>query len=490
MAGINGTMTAAISPIAQARRSLQPAYWALLVAAFALAQQIWSSIDCDVSWLITIAERVLDGATLYRDIEEVNPPASVLIYMPIVALARWLVLRVEPVTVVVVAVLAGFSIVQTGRIFDRPLSNRGLLPAAAAFVLLVLPADLFAQREHIALIVGLPMLALLAARIEGRSVGRLDPWAAGIGAGIMVVIKPHLVLALVPIVSWAIMRQRSIGRTLGPEWAAFALVCVAYAAVVWLAFPLYLERMLPLLRLVYLPGRDSWTHLLSGTMVLVPAVLAMLTLWLARGHITVPTATALLATAGFVVAGLAQGKGYPNHGYPAVATGFLAVALELSRTGKARRLGALSGAVLALVSTIGYAYLPEPHALRDAVLRVGPAHPKLIGISFDFGLGHPLTRWVDGRWAGRRGSLWVSGNVRQLLEDRSLLSTQRAAFERAETEDAAMLAADIVRERPDIVLVDAEPGTAWIAAHSVVKNAMKPYRPTTKVGTVTLWARH
>jgi hypothetical protein len=464
------------------------AFWlAALVAALALVQQALSSLDCDVAWLITAAERAIDGATLYRDVEEVNPPASVLLYMPFVVLARGLALAVEPVTVVVVAVLAGLSIFQAGRLLDPPAAVRGRLAAAAAFVLLVLPADLFAQREHVALIAGLPMLALLVARIERRWVASGDALAAGLGAGLMVAIKPHLILALLPVVVWAMVRERSIARALGSEWIAFASLCVIYAVVVRLGFPLYLDHMLPLLRLVYLPGRDSWAHLLSNTMVAIPLAAGALTIWLARGRLSAATAVALLASAGLVAAGLVQGKGYLNHGYPAVATALLAIALELGRPGVARWFGALCGAILALFATYTYARVPEPHALRDAILRLGPPHPKLIGVSTDFALGHPLTRWVQGRWVGRRGSLWVTGNAQQQLQRPDLAPVRRAAVARAAEADAAMLAADIVREQPDIVLVDAEPGAGWIAAHPAVARAMARYRPATRVGPVVLW---
>jgi hypothetical protein len=461
----------------------------MLVIVAALAQQSWSSLDCDVSWLITTAERVRDGATLYRDVQEVNPPASVLLYIPAVALARLLVLPVEPVTVALVTALAVLSIAQAGRLLDPPAARRDRLAAATAFVLLVLPADLFAQREHVALVAVLPMLALLVARAQGRAVRAVDAWTAGLGAAVMIVIKPHLVLALLPVLGWAIVRQRAIGRVVGVEWLAIVLACIAYALLVRGAFPGYLDVMLPLLRLVYLPGRDSWANLLTGSMVLIPAVSTALTLWLARGRVSDATAATLLAAAGFVVAALVQGKGYLNHGYPAVALGLLAIALELTRPGVARRFGALCGAVLALFATYGYARVPEPDALRDAVVRVGPAHPKLIGVSLDFSLGHPLTRWVGGRWVGRRGSLWVTGNARQQLEDPTLPTSRRALFEQAERDDAAMLAADISREQPDIVLVDATPGTAWIAAHPAVLLAMTRYHPVTTVGAITLWVR-
>ncbi len=455
----------------------------------ALVQQAWSSLDCDVSWLITVAERMLDGATLYRDVEEVNPPASVLLYVPAVALGRWLALPPEPIVVLLVTTLAGLSIRHAARLLPCPVAHRAALLSAAAFVLLVLPADLFAQREHVALIAGLPMLALLAARVQALPVRGVDAWSAGLAAGIMVVIKPHLALPLLTVAAWAVLRRRSARALLGPEWLAFAGVCFGYALLVRLAFPLYLDRMLPLLQLVYLPGRDTWANLLRGPMTIIPVSAAVLTVWLARGRPAPPTIAALLAAAGFLLAGWVQGKGYLNHGYPAVAAALLAIALELTRPGHARRFGALCAGILALFATYGYARVPEPYALRDAVARVGPAHPRLIGVSFDFALGHPLTRWIGGRWVGRRGNLWVTGNARQQLQDPTLAHARRDAFERAEGDDARILAEDIVRGAPDIVLVDTVPGAEWIAAHPPVARAMARYRPVERVGAVTLWTR-
>ncbi|MFD1843912.1 hypothetical protein ACFSAA_11050 [Sphingomonas qilianensis] len=466
---------------------MSPFWLVVLVAGVALILQAVSSLDCDVSWLLTAAERVIDGATLYRDIEEVNPPASVLLYMPFVALARRLAMPVEPLTVVAITVLAAFSIAQAGRLLDPPAAARGWLAAVAAGVLLVLPADVFAQREHVALIASLPMLALLVARSEGRDVRTRDALSAGLGAGIMVVIKPHLVLALLPVLASAIARRGTFWRVLGVEWLAFAMVCTVYAVVVLCVFPHYLADMVPLLRLVYLPGRDSWAHLLLGTMVLIPAVAGALTVRLARNRVAPPAMVALLAAAGLVIAALVQGKGYLNHGYPAVALALLAVALQLVRPGPGRRFGALCGMILALIALFEYARVPEPYALRDAVVGIAPAHPRLIGVSTDFALGHPLTRWVQGRWVGRRGSLWVTGNARQQLRESGLTPARRAAFVRAEAEDAAMLAADIVRGRPDIVLVDDEPGTAWIGEHPRLVRAMAAYRPAARVGAIVLW---
>lgn len=461
----------------------------MLVIVAALVQQALSSLNCDVSWLITTAERLLDGARLYRDIEEVNPPASVLLYLPSVAVARLLGIAPEAMTVLLTGMLAILSLRHAGRILALPPAALAWLGASGAFILLVLPADLFAQREHVALIAGLPFLAIIVRRTQDRPIHVGDSWAAGIGAGIMVAIKPHLILALVLPQLWSSARQRSLAALKAPEWLALAGIGVGYLLIVQLAFPAYTAHMLPLLRLVYLPGRDSWGHLLTGTMVTIPVVAAILTLWLAGARPSDDVVALLLAAAGFAAAGLVQGKGYLNHGYPAVAASLLAITLQLSRAGHARTFGAACAAVLALFATYSYARVPEPRALSDAVQRLGPEHPRLAGISFDFSLGHPLTRWVGGEWIGTRGSLWVTGNAWQQLEDPALPPADRQAYERAEQDDAALLAADITGHRPDIILVDDLPGPCWIAAHPSLARAMESYRPANRVGTVTLWIR-
>jgi hypothetical protein len=65
----------------------------------ALVQSFLMSIDCDVSWLITVNEKMLAGQRLYVDVIEVNPPASIWLYTPPVWLAERLALRPEAVVV-------------------------------------------------------------------------------------------------------------------------------------------------------------------------------------------------------------------------------------------------------------------------------------------------------------------------------------------------------------------------------------------------------
>src|SRR5882724_9306383 len=76
------------SPADRETRLLWP--WALIVLVFVLAILLRQMVplNTDVSWLLTVGERVLDGKRLYLDIVEINPPMAVLAYLPGIALAR------------------------------------------------------------------------------------------------------------------------------------------------------------------------------------------------------------------------------------------------------------------------------------------------------------------------------------------------------------------------------------------------------------------
>ena len=58
----------------------------VFVVAVLLRQVV--PLNTDVSWLLVVCERMLDGQHLYRDIIEINPPMAAFAYLPGVALAR------------------------------------------------------------------------------------------------------------------------------------------------------------------------------------------------------------------------------------------------------------------------------------------------------------------------------------------------------------------------------------------------------------------
>src|SRR5258708_713079 len=119
--------------------------WLLIALVFVVAiilRQV-VALNTDVSWLLIVGERVLDGQRLYVDVIEINPPMAVLAYLPGIALARALGLDPKLITDILILTLAVASLASTSRILPRSsvLDDVRWVPMAiwSAAVLMVLP---------------------------------------------------------------------------------------------------------------------------------------------------------------------------------------------------------------------------------------------------------------------------------------------------------------------------------------------------------------
>ena len=74
-------------PGSAAREGLAPMPLFLTGVVFAIAIGLRQVVplNTDVSWLIVVCQRMLDGQHLYRDIIEINPPMAAFAYLPGVA---------------------------------------------------------------------------------------------------------------------------------------------------------------------------------------------------------------------------------------------------------------------------------------------------------------------------------------------------------------------------------------------------------------------
>lgn len=468
---------------------------ALLILAMATAaaaiQTFVIPLDCDVSWLITASEKLLAGKRLYVDVIEPNPPASVWLYLPAVWLSARIGLPAEAVVAAAFIAAAVASMASTlwfaARLRQPP--NPLLLAGAIGFVALVLPLGVFAQREHAALLLAFPMLAALAVLAQNRRLPIAAVLASGAAAGLLVVIKPHFLLVVVPAAAFAAWKARH-PRRLAPAILAGAVVAAIYAAAILLATPEYL-RLAPMLVELYLPLRQDWLTLLRGPVVIVPVVILALAAMLRPRRVAALPALLLIGAVGFALAGLVQAKGYLNHAFPAMALGLVALALMLVGAGletARRRFVAAAGILLALLQLYALASIRPVPGLAEAVRKAAPARPSVITLGPDLLTGHPLVRHVGGRWAGSSPALFMAAGARRRLAG-PLEPASREAIEQSYRADLAAFAADVARERPDVVLVDARPAVAWLRREAVIRVAMQPYRPAARAGTVEVWVR-
>ncbi|HXW19897.1 MAG TPA: hypothetical protein VEK35_05280 [Roseiarcus sp.] len=472
--------------------------WPIAVmAGFAVwAQSRWG-VCSDTSWLLTVGEQTLAGKTPYVDILEVNPPASILLYLPAVAAARLFGATPEFMADLLCLAAIAASLALAGAIVIRGALLGGeavpWLAAYAGAALFVLPAHAFDQRDHVALIVALPCLASLAVRAAGGRVEPLLAVAAGLGAGVAMSIKPHFALLFAPNVLY--LAQRGGWRTafVAIEPYVALTVFALYGAAAVLFFPAFFQSAAPLLRDIYLPSRLDFASLVIDPLFFAwIGALALVAITAGRRLETPLVAVPTLASLGAMGAFLIQGKDFPYQSYPALALAVLALGASALEWRERPRGPIVLGCAIAIIMAPAYLALArsDAHLRLEEVVGSVAAHPKVIAIAGGgIGVGHPLTRRVHGVWAGRLCSLWITDlSSRALLRD-GLDEAAKARYRQYLSFDRQTLVADIVANKPDVVLIAGEQWKAWAFSHPDVAAALADYAPQGEADGVTVYAR-
>jgi hypothetical protein len=296
-----------------------------------LAAELEKTAPPDMAFLLYAAGRVLDGAKLYRDVVEINPPLVIWFNLPIALLARVTHLSEFAVYRVTAMVLVGglfglcYRMVRYHVFPDQPAYGRWLL-LLLCFALFPLSAEDFGQREHFVLALLAPYLLLVAARLRGHSPPRSDAFLIGALAGVAVALKPHFVLAWMALEGFKMVRWR---WRLTPELAGVVGFLVAYAMAVAALAPEYIA-----LAAALGPTYVRYLHEpIYSLLVLAPGAplvcLVLLTALVLGPFSRDSKLWALLAAAivGCYLAGLAQQKGLRYHFYPSFALAFVLLGL-------------------------------------------------------------------------------------------------------------------------------------------------------------------
>ncbi len=488
---------------------------AALVAA-AVAIQLRFGMMADVAWLVDCDERWLAGAVPYRDFVEINPPASLLLYLAPVAAARALGVAPETAVSVFGFLCAGAALGLSALILRRGPPVGASVALSAIIALVVLPGETFCERDHLAAVFGLPLLAMALARAEGMRVNIALALVAGLGAGAMAAIKPPY--ALIGLLLAAFVARRTGLRAVvnAPEYYAAAAVGLAYVASVGPFFPDYVDKVLPLGVAIYVPSRESLGTLASSPGALLALLIGATAALAAGGRYSTGFVVAALAAIGAGVGYFLQGKGWIYQAIPAAmfATLVGGFALEGRRGGLGLAIAGVAAALgvsllhsiglavglglavgwaagrvkfaaselgpLALAAAIGAASgvcvieRPQTPALESELKKLGPG-VTLGAVTEDMGLPFPLAHRVGARWAMRSNSLFVNAAVRRLLSQRRGDAAQLQAYADAERKE---MIDDIVANRPDALLVGPL-GTnlhADVWADPLLQAAMADYR--------------
>jgi hypothetical protein len=216
-----------------------------------------------------------------------------------------------------------------------------------------------------------------------------------------------------------------------------------------------------------------------------------------------PSGLLLAASAGFSISYYVQQKSWSYHSYPMLALALIALALAFfdrwhrapsdSRADRPKRLAsALAAALIAGATFCWMNFAVDCSALAAPIRAIKP-HPKILAISSDLAVGHPLTRQVGGTWVGRVSALWITAGVMRRRMNETLDPQTNARLEAYAARDRAMLTQDIARQRPDVILVNRELESfdwlAWANSYPALAAQLKLYRPDRTIGGVLILRR-
>jgi len=396
-------------------RSYNRTYTALLVLIFTFLflQVLYHPRDIgpDQAVQLQLARQLISGDTPYVDFVDTNPPFVVYLHTIPVVLSRFLAINVITTFSLGVLLLALWSVLAMKaaasescdpvRVFA--FDTAGLCVTGVTFALWVHRWQ-FGQREHLFILMYLPLFVTRWTRWEGGDVRAGRALAAGIVGGLGLCIKPHfLVIAVAPELYW-LLSTRSFRKLITVETLSSASVVALYAGH-WFIVPSdmrsdFFGELLPLMAARFHVLNSPYSELIARpsfqfalAMSLVPWVWK---LGLGRGggagsRLSMRPVSIMTAAALFVY--LLQHKWVPYRAIPAIYGGVLILA---GATGPLLRRGNAVAAGTAGALFVGLWYLLlrdfESPTLYVAVAFGGAAFVQILAA--ELAGGPRVPRWI------------------------------------------------------------------------------------------------
>ncbi|MEO5951355.1 MAG: hypothetical protein ABIQ44_02705 [Chloroflexia bacterium] len=399
--------------------SIYAAVLALLVG-FSVPWFIWNPMNGDTAFFVYSGSRMLDGATLYRDIVEPNAPPPYLFAVASTALGRLLHLTPETAFVLCVTVLICLSIYRCHRILDRFYPTipyaAPILTIAIACCLLPYVKDSFGEREHLLCVLILPWLLASTDDLEFRS--KRERIADGMMASVGISMKPYFIAlyAVVQLVNFVMPRRRF--RILQGDSLTIAITQAASALVTLVFFSNYVFMVRMALATYHSFRRDLPSICLHPTFLFF-VIMAIICLGnQSRGYFLRLRNGLLMA--GVVMMGLLvyQREGFAYHYYPLGVFGWLiATTLMLDRLWTASPLKRRVVALLFVTTVTGVgAYygmlplsMPKQTGPLVALVRQEAEGKPILVLSTSLWASSPLINYTHTSSSWRFRSLWTLG---------------------------------------------------------------------------------
>ena len=421
-------------------------------------------INHDTAWYLIATRKWLEGAALYVDLSEVNPPLNFYYTLPSIWLADLLGISDSNGEYLFKALIIFFMLRWCHVIVRRDLDFspvRAALLLIGVTIALVSPAiDNFGQREQLMVILTLPWLFGQLASTPPPILQRMV--RAGVAA-LGICLKPHFVIIPIVVTLARILVQRSLRPVFSAENMTLFGVGLAYVTFVAVIHPRYLTDIIPMAQLIYGAFSSStevllWRVRLEVIILIVPTIAVIFTPVMRREFGLFVTA----AVGGLIVYSL-QGTGWNYHLIPFRSFALIAcllVVINNNRPSAAAFLAVIAAILMVWINLHRGFYHGRTALQIAAQVQDLPDVESLIVLSPHVSAGPPAAIASQAQWASRYSANWlVPGAVNKLdttdctaKPDLCARLTAIASLNRAHN------ISDIVKYQPDLVVFDLRSG--------------------------------
>jgi hypothetical protein len=224
----------------------------------------------DVSCLMNLMQRLLDGDKYYYDVFECNLPMACYIYFIPVLFSKLFLLNHIISLRIYVFCIAALSLFLCHLLMNELFDNKDrtlhmLLLCILTFAFVLLPAEQFGQREHIMIMLIMPYLFLCSIRLTNKKTPNIYfAILIGLLAGIGFSIKPFFLFTLILIELYMLFTKRNFFAWLRAETLTIICVLIASIIAIFVFTPEYIFKIFPL-AIDFAPATHAapWTYTLT-----------------------------------------------------------------------------------------------------------------------------------------------------------------------------------------------------------------------------------
>lgn len=487
-----------------------------------IAERSLFSMQSDTSMQISVLENTLNGMVLGVDVREVSTPMAIAIFLPGIFIGKYLGTTSETgvyTTCYLVFLLSLYLFYK----FDRKaklLNNieQFFFYLSYIFIFIVYFQDVFAQREHFALMLMMPYLAQQACSLSKiTNISIPEKIVTGMMMGIACAIKPYFLIVLICFSIHDFYRIKHLKVLFGIDKISIYIVYVIYSLWCYYVYPEYFVFMKDYLLKYYVIDYFDLYAMVRQPHSVAYFYLLILTLFinykLASQKKIALFKILFFSSLCFYAIYFIQRRGYPYHLYPSFVLLFLAFILTCNTSLMTMRDRGVKrtdiqlfciGAVFFLLFCLtegfsSFRVTQSTDAFGKTISRL-VSSPTMLSLNRDLGEGHPLVRDIKGKWVGSYPSIW--GYVNVLQEDLPLI--KRDTFDdlppkirdrytlmrEASVEQLITTAKDIRERKPDIILLSKNHyWREFVLSQKDIQDALKDYEPAAEIGVTEIWKR-